>query len=185
MGRVVCLFLKLAREGTYDCTPASTDARASGARQVVDFVLESAEQATPGDLICGFPTGYGKSVCYALPALHLEAVVLVISPLCSLIHDQTTALNARVGAQVALNLSGMGADQDLALLRAHEAGALLVFTTPERLQVEWFMQDLRALHSRQVGSCGEAECDRDDACAENPAHACTGTCVTTHGDLEE
>ena len=49
----------------------------------------------------------------ALPALHLEGVVLVISPLCSLIHDQTTALNARVGARVALNLSGMGADEIL------------------------------------------------------------------------
>ena len=102
-----------------------------------------------GDLICGFPTGYGKSVCYALPALHLGALALVVSPLCSLIHDQTTSLNARAGARVALDLSGMGGAGDLAQLRSHTGGALLVFTTPERLQVDGFLADLLALHARQ------------------------------------
>lgn len=119
----------------------------SGQEEVVRFILGNTDARE--DMICAFPTGYGKSVCYLLPALHLERTVLVVSPLCSLIHDQTQSVNARVGARVAVNFSGMGTHEDAAALRAHAEGALVVFATPERLQTPQCMAELQDLHARR------------------------------------
>ena len=119
----------------------------SGQEDVVRFILGNTDARD--DMICAFPTGYGKSVCYLLPALHLERSVLVVSPLCSLIHDQTQSVNTRVGARVAVNFSGMGTHEDAAALRAHGDGALVVFATPERLQTPQCMAELQDLHARR------------------------------------
>lgn len=52
-----------------------------GQASVIESIL-----ASPGDdIICTFPTGYGKSLCYIAPVLALGQGCIVVSPLCSLI----------------------------------------------------------------------------------------------------
>lgn len=133
-----------------------------GQRDVIEHVLESGDDG--GDVVCKFPTGYGKSLCYCVPVLHLRRWALVVSPLCSLIQDQTKKLNMR--GRVAYNMSSSGGEagtvtRDEALvfgntngcgLPEDDNGALcegaLLFCTPEKLACAGFRAHLQALHAR-------------------------------------
>lgn len=115
-------------------------------RSVID------EIAAGRDVICTFPTGYGKSVCYCVPALAAQQLILVISPLISLIQDQVSKLNTH--ARVAFNLSGSCSTEvsDEACVFASDAdvdGPMLLFATPEKLESETFRENLRRLHARK------------------------------------
>ena len=59
-----------------------------GQKQLIDALL------TGRDVLGVMPTGAGKSVCYQLPAMMLDGLTLVISPLISLMKDQVTGLTA-------------------------------------------------------------------------------------------
>ncbi|MBQ9740947.1 MAG: RecQ family ATP-dependent DNA helicase, partial [Kiritimatiellae bacterium] len=59
-----------------------------GQKQLIDALL------TGRDVLGVMPTGAGKSVCYQLPAIMLDGLTLVISPLISLMKDQVTGLTA-------------------------------------------------------------------------------------------
>ena len=85
------------------------------------------------------PTGGGKSLCYQLPALLLEGLTLVISPLISLMKDQVAALK-EAGIPAAFLNSSLTAGQQREVLRRAEAGAYrLIYVTPERLMTEGFL----------------------------------------------
>ena len=66
----------------------------AGQLEVIEHLLQGRSAAAV------FPTGGGKSICYQLPALMLDGLTLVVSPLIALMKDQIDALTARgVNAQ--------------------------------------------------------------------------------------
>ena len=85
------------------------------------------------------PTGGGKSLCYQLPALLLEGLTLVVSPLISLMKDQVAALK-EAGIPAAFLNSSLTAGQQREVLRRAEAGAYrLIYVAPERLLTDSFL----------------------------------------------
>ena len=98
-----------------------------GQERVVEAAMEGR------DIIVIMPTGSGKSLCFQLPALALEGMTIVVSPLIALMKDQTDALQARGVAAVAVN-STLTASEERCTLEAIAAGRIeFVYTTPERL----------------------------------------------------
>ena len=92
-----------------------------------------------------FPTGSGKSLCYQLPALHLDGLTLVISPLIALMKDQIDFLRGRGVAAARLD-SSVPVEEYRRVDADLRSGALkLLYVAPERLSNERFIQKLRGL----------------------------------------
>ncbi|MEB3261309.1 MAG: RecQ family ATP-dependent DNA helicase, partial [Cyanobacteriota bacterium] len=86
-----------------------------------------------GSALVLMPTGGGKSLCYQVPALCLEGLTVVISPLIALMDDQVESLRQQGVAAAALH-SGLAPEQTAATWGALEAGRLkLLYVSPERL----------------------------------------------------
>jgi ATP-dependent DNA helicase RecQ len=75
-----------------------------GQREIIEAVLEGE------DILALMPTGAGKSLCYQLPALHLEGMTIVVSPLISLMKDQADKLEEK-GLDVANLNSSLSASE--------------------------------------------------------------------------
>src|SRR5207237_1104863 len=92
-----------------------------------------------------FPTGGGKSLCYQLPALVLDGLTLVVSPLIALMKDQLDFLKTR-GVPAARLDSSLGVTEIRQVYTDLRAGALkMLYVSPERLANERFLQTLRTL----------------------------------------
>ena len=86
------------------------------------------------------PTGAGKSICYQVPALTMDGIAIVISPLISLMKDQVTALN-QAGVHAAyINSSLTPGQTRLALEYAKGGRYKIIYVAPERLETEGFCE---------------------------------------------
>ncbi|MBC1262346.1 ATP-dependent DNA helicase RecQ [Synechococcus sp. BSF8S] len=101
-----------------------------GQRPVVEALLSGQ------DCLAVMPTGGGKSLCFQLPALVRQGLVLVVSPLVALMQDQVSQLQRR-GIPAASLHRGLDLPTRRALLRRLEENRLrLLYLAPERLQAE-------------------------------------------------
>lgn len=90
------------------------------------------------------PTGGGKSLCYQIPALLGDGVVLVVSPLIALMQDQVTALE-QLGIDAAYLNSTLTSAQQRQVLERLQSGRLqLLYVAPERLMQGQTLLELKA-----------------------------------------
>ena len=83
------------------------------------------------DTLAIMPTGGGKSLCYQIPALYLEGVTLVISPLISLMHDQVMNLLEYGVEAVYLNSSQSYNDSKKAKSKILSGKVKIIYVSPE------------------------------------------------------
>ena len=109
------------------------------------------------DLILVMPTGFGKSLCYQLPALALGGTALVISPLIALMEDQAAKLLS-LGLRVARIHSGLDRSVARQACVDYLNGSLqFLFIAPERLRVPGFGEML-AKRKPSLIAIDEAHC---------------------------
>jgi ATP-dependent DNA helicase RecQ len=96
------------------------------------------------DTLAVMPTGAGKSLCYQLPALHLEGTTIIVSPLISLMKDQVDKLQEFGLEALQVNSTLTSSGEETALERIEQEDSDFVFTTPERLTNPDFLETLKA-----------------------------------------
>ena len=106
------------------------DAFRPGQRPVVEALLAGQ------DCLAVLPTGGGKSLCYQLPALVRQGLVLVISPLVALMQDQVRQLECRGIAAACLHRGLSTPERRQLLERLRDNRLRLLYLAPERLQAE-------------------------------------------------
>ena len=123
-----------------------------GQREVVEKILNGE------NILAAFPTGYGKSLCYQLPALMLPGVTVIVSPLISLMKDQVDALREQKIYAVALLNSSLSWEEYRAELDRLERGEIrLLYIAPERFRSRRFLNLLNS-HQISLFVIDEAHC---------------------------
>lgn len=90
-----------------------------------------------------FPTGGGKSLCYQLPALLVDGLTLVVSPLIALMKDQVDALRARGISAARLDSTLTGAEVEEVFEGVTSGVLKLLYVAPERFVSEVFLAKLK------------------------------------------
>ncbi len=104
-----------------------------GQKPIIDSILSGR------DTFAVMPTGAGKSLCYQIPAMLLNGITIVISPLISLMQDQVKALND-AGVSAAFINSALSESAFFETIsRAKQGMYKLIYVAPERLVTEGFL----------------------------------------------
>ena len=104
-----------------------------GQKEVIDAIIGKR------DVLAIMPTGAGKSLCFQVPAMLMDGITLVISPLISLMQDQVTALK-QSGIPAAFINSSLSASQThKALANAQKGAYKIIYVAPERLETGPFL----------------------------------------------
>ncbi|MBI4092552.1 MAG: RecQ family ATP-dependent DNA helicase [Candidatus Kerfeldbacteria bacterium] len=109
------------------------------------------------DALVLMPTGGGKSLCFQLPALMVDGITVVISPLISLMKDQVDTLQANGIAAAYIN-SSLDPDTIADIQGQAAAGRIkILYLAPERLALAYFRDWLRTMPVKLI-AIDEAHC---------------------------
>ena len=112
--------------------------------QIIDAALKGK------DVLALLPTGGGKSVCFQVPALCMEGICIVITPLIALMQDQVAQLKRKEISAVAIH-SGLSRQEIDILLDNCVYGAVkFLYVSPERLQTPIFQERFKKMNVRLV-----------------------------------
>lgn len=118
-------------------------------------VIESVVQKR--DTLAVMPTGGGKSLCYQIPALYFEGLVIVISPLIALMKDQVRSLKA-LGLNAGCLHSGQSLDEKREVFSSMRTQkSFVLYLSPERVQnagfIEWVQHQKISLFAIDEAHC--------------------------------
>lgn len=109
------------------------------------------------DTLALLPTGGGKSICFQVPAMVMDGLCLVISPLIALMKDQVHNLRRKNITAFAI-YSGMSRQEVINTLKtACSSNCKLLYVSPERLETKLFKEYLPALNISLI-AVDEAHC---------------------------
>ena len=103
------------------------------------------------------PTGSGKSICYQLPALLLDGLTVVVSPLISLMKDQVDAANQLGIPATFINSSSDGYETARRFQEIDRQQYRLLYIAPERFIIPDFIQAMKRWNVRMI-AIDEAHC---------------------------
>ncbi len=110
-----------------------------------------------GDSLLLTPTGGGKSLCYQLPALAMDGVTLVVSPLIALMKDQVDGLSANGIAARFINSTLPMRDIERVQAEVRRGDVKILYVAPERLSAPGFQRFLSGLRVSLI-AIDEAHC---------------------------
>ena len=120
-------------------------------KEIINSVLQGY------DTLALLPTGGGKSICYQVPALMMDGICLVVSPLISLMKDQVQQLRDR-GIKASCLVSGLTAnEQEVILNNCLHGKTKLLYVSPERLMQRVFIEHFRQMKITLI-AVDEAHC---------------------------
>ncbi|KAG8367262.1 hypothetical protein BUALT_Bualt16G0054200 [Buddleja alternifolia] len=113
--------------------------------------LEAIQAVLSGrDCFCLMPTGGGKSICYQIPALAKQGIVLVVSPLIALMENQVMALKEKgIAAEYLSSTQTVKTKNKIYEdLESGKPSLRLLYVTPELIATSGFMARLSKIHAR-------------------------------------
>ncbi len=127
------------------------DSFREGQREVIESILSGR------DVLAIMPTGGGKSLCYQIPAMLMEGITIVISPLISLMKDQVDTL-CQIGIPSAfINSSLSYGELKQTVYGAENNKYKLLYVAPERLESRSFTELLKTIRITMI-AVDEAHC---------------------------
>ncbi len=117
-----------------------------GAQQFRPLQKEIVRSVMDGiDTLALLPTGGGKSLCYQLPVLVTQTLGIVVSPLVSLMNDQSENLKKKNILSYPLHSFIPRRQQEIALENAFRGACRFLFVSPEKIQSKIFLNQIREL----------------------------------------
>ena len=118
---------------------------------IVDAVVNG------NDTLALLPTGGGKSICFQVPAMTMEGICIVITPLISLMKDQVMHLK-KIGIAAAAIFSGMHHNEIEIIYNQAAFGMLkFLYVSPERLMTDAFIEALKKMNVNMI-AVDESHC---------------------------
>lgn len=109
-------------------------------KEIIENILEKQ------NVLAILPTGYGKSICYQIPAILSENFSIVISPLIALMKDQVDSLNKKEKVASFINSTLSEKEIENVFQEINNGIVKLLYVSPEKLQNKFFTERIKNLH---------------------------------------